>query len=45
MDFAIYEKDLTERHIRIPKLEALYEKKRMKLKSFQEGKDLWKTFR
>ena len=44
MDFAIYEKDLTERHIRIPKLEALYEKKRMKLKSFQEGKDLWKTF-
>ena len=28
----------------ITKLEALYEKKRMKLKSFQEGKDLWKTF-
>ena len=42
MDFSIYEKDLIERHIRIPKLKALYERKRMRLKAFQEGKDIWK---
>lgn len=41
MDFSIYKKDLFERHIRIPKLEELYNKKRMKLKSFQEGKNIW----
>lgn len=45
MDFSIYEKDLLERQIRIPKLEDLYEKKRMKLKAFQEGRDIWKTTR
>ncbi len=43
MDFSLYEKDLLERHIRIPKLEELYEKKRMKLKAFQSGKDIWKV--
>lgn len=42
MDFSIYKKDLLERHIRIPKLEELYERKRMKLKAFQNGKDIWK---
>ena len=45
MDFSIYEKDLLERHIRIPKLEEFYERKRMKLKAFQSGKDIWKTNR
>lgn len=43
MDFAVYELDVVERQIRIPKLKELYEKKREKLKSFQNGKDLWKT--
>ena len=43
MDFSIYEKDLFERHVRIPKLQALYEQKRMRLKAFQEGKDIWKS--
>lgn len=43
MDFEIYKKDLIERHIRIAKLEELYERKRMKLKAFQQGKDIWKT--
>lgn len=42
MDFSIYKKDLLERHIRIPKLQELYERKRMKLKAFQNGKDIWK---
>ena len=41
MDFSIYEKDILERHIRIPKLQELYEKKLMKLKAFQAGKDIW----
>lgn len=43
MDFAIYEKDVIERHIRIPKLRELYERKREKLRLFQNGKDLWKN--
>lgn len=42
MDFGIYKKDLLERHIRISKLEELYERKRMKLRLFQNGKDIWK---
>ena len=43
MDFKIYEKDLYERHIRIPKLKELYEKKIARLQSFQRGKDIWKN--
>ncbi|MGN0413035.1 MAG: hypothetical protein ACI4FV_08355 [Lachnospiraceae bacterium] len=43
MDFSIYKKDILERHIRIPKLQELYERKVMRLKSFQSGKDIWKT--
>lgn len=42
MDFSIYEKDILERHIRIPKLKALYERKIESLRSFQNGKDIWK---
>ena len=42
MDFSLYKKDLLERHIRIPKLQELYERKRIKLKAFQNGKDIWK---
>lgn len=42
MDFSVYKKDIVERHIRIPLLEELYEKKRMSLKAFQSGKDIWK---
>ena len=43
MDFSIYEKDIIERHIRIPKLQQLYEKKLGFLEAFQSGKDIWKT--
>ena len=45
MDFSIYEKDVLERHIRIAGLQDLYEKKRMKLSSFQKGRDIWKNSR
>ena len=36
-------KDLIERYMRIPRLQALYEKKLTKLRAFQNGKDIWKT--
>lgn len=42
MDFSIYEMDVIERHIRIPRLEELYERKRESLRAFQNGKDVWK---
>ena len=42
MDFSVYEMDLVERHIRIPSLKELYERKRESLKAFQNGKDIWK---
>ena len=42
---SIYEKDVLERHIRIARLQDLYEKKRMKLSSFQKGRDIWKNNR
>lgn len=42
MDFSIYEKDVVERHIRIPALRDLYERKRRNLKAFQNGQDIWK---
>ena len=42
LDFDIYEMDLVERRIRIPKLKELYEKKLNNLLIFQNGKDLWK---
>lgn len=29
--------------MRIPRLQALYEKKLTKLRAFQNGKDIWKT--
>ena len=43
MDFSIYEKDVLERHIRIPKLKELYERKLEKLRAIQKGKDIWKN--
>ena len=43
MDFSLYKKDLIERYMRIPRLQALYEKKLTKLRAFQNGKDIWKT--
>lgn len=45
MDFSIYKKDVEERHIRIPLIQKLYEKKLDKLRRFQKGKDLWKRDR
>lgn len=42
MDFSIYEKDITERHIRIPRLHELYLRKIESLRVFQQGKDIWK---
>ena len=43
MDFSIYEKDILEQHIRIPKLKELYERKIDSLYAFQRGKDIWKN--
>ena len=43
MDFSIYENDIIERHIRIPKLKELYERKLESLNAFQKGKDIWKN--
>ena len=40
--FEIYEKDILERHIRIPRLKSLYEQKVMKLDAFQQGRNIWK---
>ena len=45
MDFSIYEQDVTERHVRIPILRELYERKLEKLSVFQRGADIWKTRR
>ena len=45
MDFSIYENDIVERHIRIPKLKELYERKMESLHDFQTGKDIWKDHR
>lgn len=42
MEFTIYEKDVVERHIRIPRLRNLYERKLENLRAFKKGKDLWK---
>ena len=42
MSFDIYEKDLYERQIRIPRLKQLYEQKLMKLEAFQKGRNIWK---
>ena len=42
MDFSIYEKDILERHIRIPELKRLYQKKVDSLRNFQSGRDIWK---
>ena len=42
MSFDIYEKDLYERQIRIPRLKQLYEHKLMRLGSFQKGRNIWK---
>lgn len=42
IDFSIYEMDVVERHIRIPLLKELFERKREALRAFQKGKDLWK---
>ena len=45
MDFSVYEMDVLENQIRIPKLKELYERKRASLRAFQNGKDLWKSDR
>lgn len=45
MDFNIYEMDVLENQIRIPKLRDLYERKRERLRAFQNGKDLWRNRR
>ena len=43
MDFSIYQMDVRERHIRIPLIEELYQKKIAALQAFQEGTDIWKS--
>lgn len=42
-DFSIYEKDITERKIRIPKIKELYCRKIDELEKFQNGKNIWKN--
>jgi hypothetical protein len=42
VNFKIYEKDIIERHMRIPLLRELYERKVENLRAFQSGKDIWK---
>ena len=42
MDFSIYEQDVKERHIRIPLLNNLFERKKDRLSAFQNGVDIWK---
>ena len=41
-DFTVYEKDISERHARIPRLKELYQQKLAFLSSFQSGRDIWK---
>jgi hypothetical protein len=43
MDFSLYELDVLENQIRIPRIKELYERKRESLSAFQSGKDLWKN--
>lgn len=43
MDFSVYEMEVVERRLRIPKLRELYERKCESLRAFQCGKDLWKN--
>lgn len=43
MDFSVYLQDTEERHGRIPLLEELYHRKLESLRSFQSGRDIWKT--
>ena len=45
MDFSIYEEDISERHIRIPRLKELYCRKQESLRLFQQGRDIWKSTR
>lgn len=45
VDFSIYQMEVMERRIRIPKLKELYERKCENLRAFQRGKDLWKDRR
>ena len=42
MDMSLYEMDTEERHICIPKIQNLYDRKREYLAMFQQGKDIWK---
>ena len=42
VDFSVYEKDVSERHIRIPCLKELYYRKLEFLRKFQQGADIWK---
>ena len=43
MDFGLYEQDIAERGIRIPRLKEIYEKKLELAAAFQRGKDIWKS--
>jgi len=45
LDFSIFEKDISERRNRVPKLKALYERKLELLHEFQQGKDIWRNKR
>jgi len=42
VDFTVFEKDISERHARIPYLKDLYDQKLTSLSAFQAGKDIWR---
>lgn len=41
LDFSIYEKDISERHSRIPYLIDLFKQKQLLLSNFQNGENIW----
>lgn len=42
INFSVFDKDISERHARIPYLKMLFEQKLTFLHAFQSGKDIWK---
>lgn len=45
IDFSIYERDISERHSRIPFIKQRFEQKAKDLEAFQKGKNIWKSDR
>ena len=41
VDFSVFEKDISERHARIPHLKELYLQKLALLSAFRTGRNIW----